>query len=109
MSEIKLERCGVVFASGEVLELPNTHVDPSNNFIIFEDDLLRPNVVATFHTHPHTSPNLSVTDYYAFLAYPDLKHYILSKGKIWCFHTVNGILCRYENPNLPRFPENLMS
>lgn len=108
MSLDKPERCGVVMESGEVIELENTHPDPQKHFIIMEEDLLKPGVIGTFHTHPTTSANLSVADYYSFLAYPQLVHYILSSTEIWCFHTINGILCRYENPNLPRFPAGLI-
>lgn len=96
------ERCGIILATGEIIETLNTHPDPYNNFIILEENLLIPGVVATFHTHPRTGPNLSVNDYFAFMAFPKLQHFVIAKDDIWCFHTINGILCRYENVEIPR-------
>lgn len=107
MSEL-LERCGVVYASGETVELPNLHPTPSNHFLILEEELLKPEVVGTFHTHPTTGPNLSIDDYHGFMSYPKLRHYIISGDQIWCFYVIDGILCRYEDTNIPRFPADLM-
>ncbi len=109
MSSDKHERCGVVYASGEVKELVNLHPDPRDNFMILEEELIQPEVIGTFHTHPRSGPNLTIPDYFAFSSYPKLKHYIISGQGIWCFHMRDGILCRYENPNLPRFPADLSS
>lgn len=108
MPDLVKERCGLIFENGDVLELVNKHPSPEDNFVIYEDDLFREGVVGTFHTHPRSSANLTVTDYYAFRQYPQLRHYIISPVEIWCFHMINGILCRYENSNLPRFPQDLM-
>ncbi len=103
-----LERCGIVMKSGEVIELHNAHPDPENNFMILEENLVDPEVMGTFHTHPKTGPNLSVQDYYGFLAYPKLLHFIVAHEEIWCFHTINGILCRYENIEIPRLLRGFM-
>ncbi len=102
------ERCGVVYTSGATLELVNAHPNPAESFMILEEELVKLDVVGTFHTHPTSGPNLSTDDYHAFLAWPKLRHYIISPQGIWCFHTINGILCRYEDSNIPRFPADLM-
>lgn len=103
-----LEHCGVILKSGEIVELPNNHPNPENFFMIMEEHLLNPEVVATFHTHPKSGPNLSVEDYFAFQGYPELLHYIVSRDEIWCFGTINGILSRYENTEIPRLLRGFM-
>lgn len=103
-----LERCGIVLDSGEVIELHNAHPDPENFFMILEENLVSDSVVGTFHTHPKTGPNLSIEDYFAFKAFPKLLHYIVAKDEIWCFHSINGILCRYENIEIPRLLRGFM-
>lgn len=102
------ERCGIIYSDGTVKELENLHANPETHFAMLEEEVLAPEVIGTFHTHLHPSANLSVEDYRAFSAYPELQHYIISTTEIWCFHSLNGILCRYENTHLPRFPEDLM-
>lgn len=102
------ERCGIIYADGSIKELQNLHSNPETHFAMLEEDILVEGVIATFHTHLHSSANLSVEDYKAFSSYPELKHYIISTHEIWCFATLNGILCVYENTHLPRFPQDLM-
>lgn len=92
------ERCGVILSSGEVVEIKNIHYDPMNSFAMPESELLKPEVVATWHTHPITGPNLSVADYKAFLFWPKLKHYIVAASGIWCYEMHDDILVSYENP-----------
>lgn len=88
------ERCGVILDTGEVLEIPNVHPDPSDAFAMPVEVLTASNVVATWHTHPRSGPNLSVADYFAFTSQPRLRHYIVSASGTWSFGMVSGILAR---------------
>lgn len=94
-----LERCGVVLSTGEVVELENEHSEPQNNFSM-DLALFSENVIATWHTHPHDSPNLSVTDYNTFRSFPKLKHLIVSSKEIWGYYMENDILLRNDDNNL---------
>jgi proteasome lid subunit RPN8/RPN11 len=49
------------------------------------DKLDDENVVATFHTHPNKSSNLSKEDYDAFVNWEKLLHFIIGKDKISCY------------------------
>lgn len=108
LKEDTVERCGIILTSGEILELENVHPSPENNFAMLNIDE-RPDVQATWHTHPHTSPNLSVADYLAFQEYPNLRHYVVSRSAIWCFGVRSGILQRYDDDNFTRLSEGTSS
>lgn len=92
------ERCGVILASGQIAEMPNIHPDPMNAFAFDASVLNSPDVVATWHTHPTTGPNLSVEDYRMFQQHPRLGHLIISASDVWLFIVNDDILVRYGNP-----------
>ena len=77
------ERCGVILASGKIKELPNIHPDPTNYFAMDAKELKKKNIIASWHTHPTTGPNLSVADYKGFLLFPHLDHYIVAENQCW--------------------------
>lgn len=90
------EQCGVI-QSGVVIPLPNTAVDPCNDFRISPEDLQQyPKADAFWHTHPHTSANLSDADYQSFLNFPDQLHYIVTPDRI-CEYNVCGSLVLVRN------------
>lgn len=78
------ETCGFVLASGEVVAVKNHAQDPKMDFEVSDEDLTRyePEAVATWHTHPVTSCNLTVTDYACFLVFPQLSHYIFDGTRL---------------------------
>lgn len=79
------ERCGVVLEGGEVVELTNQAENPRLAFAIPDQDLepYRDRVVASWHTHPRTTGNLSVADYRLFQAHPAWQHYIVDQTRVW--------------------------
>jgi proteasome lid subunit RPN8/RPN11 len=96
------ERCGVVLKSGRVVELRNVAPDPKIGFRLDPAELLhwltrkRSPAVATWHTHPGQTPNLSEEDYAGFLQWPDLKHYIVGvkagRPTVATYEVDNGII-----------------
>lgn len=92
------ERCGVVLVTGEVVELENTHPEPETSFAMPYERVAAPEVIATWHTHPRTGPNLSMEDYKAFMQFPDLRHYVVAAQGVWCFYTQDDILLCEDNP-----------
>lgn len=81
------ERCGVVLASGEIVELTNQSDQPSLSFSVSDAELepYLDQVVASWHTHPQTSGNLSVSDYRTFQNYPQWHHYIIDRTSVWAY------------------------
>lgn len=98
------EVCGVVLIDGTVQVRKNLHPEPDDNFAMDCSDFDDPNIIATFHTHPRTGPNLSVADYRAFVSFPRLRHYVVSKAEIWCYRVAGGILILDDNYYSARAP-----
>lgn len=98
------ELCGVVMKDGTVKVLPNLHPEPRDNFAMDASVLDDPEVVATWHTHPRTSPNLTVADYRAFRQFPRLRHYIVGAAELWCYRMHDDILVLDDNYFSPRLP-----
>lgn len=83
-----------------IVEVKNCHLDPAHYFEISEEDIGRylPSAVATWHTHPIGSSNLSVEDYRCFLRYYSLNHYILGQnGAISRYYVESGSLLRDDS------------
>lgn len=88
------ERCGIVLSDGEVIEFENRHAEPEKGYCIsaadhgqYEDVL-----VATWHTHPAQTANLSQEDYNGFLQWPHLRHYIIGIDGVRIFVVVDGMV-----------------
>lgn len=92
----------MILRSGEIVELPNKFEDPANSFLMVETDYAeyKEEIVATWHTHPRTSANLSVEDYLMFKTKPDWYHYIVSETEVWCYFVKNGKVILYEDADL---------
>lgn len=87
------ERCGFVLSDSTLLEVENTHPTPQTHFKI--DVPVPEDAVATWHTHPEGTSNLSVEDYRCFLRYDSLNHYILGRnGAISRYYVDSGLLLR---------------
>lgn len=102
-----LERCGLVLKDGTTVELPNVHEDPQRGFRIAPEEILKyePQTAATWHTHPHTGPNLSLADYRCFLNWPELFHYVVGHGKVWCYYVEQNRVLLHDDSDLPRLSE----
>lgn len=86
------ERCGFILNDGTVVECQNIHEDPEIGFEISTSSIRQyeGQISATWHTHPRTSPNLSVEDYRAFQAWPKWFHYIIGEHEFWCYYVRNN-------------------
>ena len=101
-----IERCGFVLPSGTIIEVPNTHPNPTTNFAFAESYFKKfDNAIATWHTHPSTGPNLSVEDYRSFLSHPEVFHYIVGDGKVWGFYVKDNRVLRYEDSDFSGLPK----
>ena len=87
-----LERVGFVLKDGEVVEVTNHSETPEVAFRVSMEDIEKyeNDAIATWHTHPGSSKNLSVSDFYTFLSWPHLDHYIVG---------VNGVQRYYVDEN----------
>lgn len=83
--QTETERCGVILADGQIVERENLASDPANHFQFRLEDL--EGAVATWHTHPKSTGNLSIDDYYFFKSWPSQTHFIISFDGIWCYLT----------------------
>jgi len=97
------ERVGFVLNTGEVVEVDNVALQPDKAFMVSTIDLMRYEdiAVATWHTHPGESSNLSDMDYRAFYNWPHLKHYIIGKDGISAYVIKNGNLVKADDNNCP--------
>jgi proteasome lid subunit RPN8/RPN11 len=94
------ERIGFILKSGAVVELENKSPEPYSSAFADPEFLLanENELLASFHTHPGGSKNLSGDDYQAFCNWPDLKHYIVGKDGIACYVVKNGTVI-HEDEN----------
>lgn len=86
------ERVGLLLCDGQLVELTNICSEPTEGFEVRGDELLPylPKAVATWHTHPGESSNLSHGDYSTFLNYPDLRHHIVGTDGVSTYEVKNG-------------------
>lgn len=79
----KVERCGFILKSGEVVEVKNIAQDPTREFEVSDKDFEKyySEVAASWHTHINDFANLSLSDYYTFLNIPEWEHWVVSKFK----------------------------
>ena len=79
---------GYITDKNEVIKCKNTHPNKENNFMFSCEDLDKledESTIATFHTHPKKSANLSKEDYNSFLNWEKLLHFIIGQDKINCY------------------------
>lgn len=89
-----LERVGFVLKSGEVIEVENKCDNPEEGFDVSGTDIIRysGDAVATWHTHPNVTANLSMNDYETFLNWSELDHYIIGTDGVVKYIVVEGEL-----------------
>ncbi len=90
----KLERCGLVLKDGAVIELDNVAEEPEQGYEIAAKDVVKyeDDIVATWHTHPNHDSNLSERDYFGFLMWPNLKHYVVGTNGVAGYIVKDGII-----------------
>src|SRR3546814_13066179 len=91
-SDDGFEHCGLILTTGEIIELVNVAEDPFESFEISDDDLIKyeDQAIASWHTHPGQSSQLSLSDYEGFLSYPDLQHHIIGNDGVTSYFIKNG-------------------
>lgn len=91
-----VERCGLLLSDGTFVELQNMAESPINSFEMDPAAVLplieSGHVVSTWHTHPHTSANLSGEDHSFFLNWPDLTHIIFAPEGMRKYEVKDGVL-----------------
>lgn len=92
VNEGPLERVGFILPDQTVVEVQNVSDEPENNFDVRGEDILRyiDTAVATWHTHPASTSNLSVGDYQTFLAYPKQRHFISGSDGLTEYYVEEG-------------------
>lgn len=105
------ERCGLILEGEVFIEIENIHPEPARFLMFEEQEMRRDGIIGTWHTHPNTSPNLSVEDYRWFTSYPELNHFIISTFETWRYYVENGALLVSHNEDhlLTRIPERSSS
>ncbi len=81
---------GFILASGEVVAADGEA--DQHNFTMNSQFLLKyiNDAVATWHTHPAATANLSLYDWDTFVSNPDLKHFIIAVDEVRGYEVVNG-------------------
>ena len=87
---------------GAVQETENGSDDPENRFEFALADL--DGALATWHSHPSGSSNLSIDDYRFFQSWPNISHFIISSHEVWCYEVREGLvyLADEEDDHSPR-------
>lgn len=80
-SDEGFERAGFILEDLTLIEIPNISADPENSFLMYPDEAVKycERAIATWHTHPNGSANLSKEDYDLCFNWPDLYHVVLGK------------------------------
>jgi proteasome lid subunit RPN8/RPN11 len=77
------ERVGFITKKGNIAEVENICNDPENGFVVSTEDIINyaedKESIATWHTHPNQSCNLSGEDSKMFYQWPDMFHIIIGK------------------------------
>ena len=83
-----IEHCGFI-VNGEIIEAENVAVDPTNHFEIkdCEVDKYLDQAQATWHSHTHDNPNLSLDDFLLFSQIRECYHFIVAQGRTWVYYT----------------------
>ena len=78
------ERVGFILEDNEIVEVMNISMSPEDSFMIRTEDILNYNeiAIATWHTHPNASSNLSHEDLVLIRNWPNLIHYIVGNDGV---------------------------
>jgi len=90
------ERVGFILSDGKIVEVENVAADKKQGFSVKPEDLIKyeNEAVASWHTHPGASSNLSMDDYAAFVSWPDWKHYVIGIDGVSCFEVIDGVVVK---------------
>ena len=82
------ERVGFILGTGVIVEVQNVSTSPRDSFAVRPEDMIfyEDKIVATFHTHPDTTSNLSDDDFKAFKDWPEFRHLIIGSDGVSCYY-----------------------
>jgi proteasome lid subunit RPN8/RPN11 len=88
------ERCGFILKDGDLIELRNSHPEPTIGFEIDPKDTLAyiDQLAAIWHTHPQEPSVLSGEDKSCMEQWPDLKHYIVGEDGVRVYVVKDGVV-----------------
>jgi proteasome lid subunit RPN8/RPN11 len=88
------ERCGLILKGNRVIETKNIAENPVTGFEIDAADLIanEDKLIGTWHTHPNMSSVLSEADWFGFVQWPKLKHWIIGQDTISVYTVEDGIV-----------------
>ena len=86
-----LERCGTIDVNHQIVEVENQSKNPEFTFAFMMEDLEN-GAIATWHSHPTTSANLSIDDYRFFQSWPEMLHFIVGIDEVRCYQVHDGIV-----------------
>ena len=92
------ERGGFILDDHSVLELKNTSPNPNEGAMLdmtLEQLDLLPRAIATWHTHPGTTSNLSVGDNETFVGWPAMRHAIIGTDGLRWYAVKNGAVINH--------------
>lgn len=106
-----VECCGIILLDHQILSVRNSHPNPELAFRMrFEDyEQHADNMLGTWHTHPHGSPNLSMADFVMFKTQPNWFHFIVGCGKVWGYKVQASKVLLHETHSIPRAIEGPLS
>jgi proteasome lid subunit RPN8/RPN11 len=81
----------VISVNLDIVEVPNRSENPEYTFA-FDAEVLDDGPVATWHTHPNTTANLSIEDYRFFQCWPEMLHFVIGVDEVRCYQVHNGIV-----------------
>lgn len=92
LCEGEFERVGFILKTGEIVEVPNTAINPKESFDVSGEDIIKFELIAaaTWHTHPGQDSNLSFDDFQAFLNWPEMDHYIIGTDGVTKYIVEDG-------------------
>lgn len=83
------ERVGFIIPRNEIVEVRNISDKPHDGFLVAPEDIIlyteEKEAIATWHTHPNQSANLSGEDYRIFHNWPNLTHFIIGNDGVRAF------------------------
>jgi proteasome lid subunit RPN8/RPN11 len=90
------ERCGFILTDGTIVEIDNIAPEPDRSFIASGEAILKyvDLAVATWHTHPDASSNLSPGDAETFRFWPHCLHHIVGTDGVSTYRVVNHVVMR---------------
>lgn len=86
----ELEVCGTLSLGGLPKECENQAKEPAHDFEFALSELEAEGVIGTFHTHPATSANLSIADYWFFRQWSQMVHFVISEEEVRCYVVASG-------------------